>query len=290
MANLHDLSRTVLPARPVYVRPVRRTLRRSGVARPRSLVPSGSARAQFVAVGLAFLAYSVVRFFTQGDRANALHHGRDLLRLEGALGIDWERGVQDLVIGNDAIRQFFTLLYAWGYWPVVAGTLVVLWRWDRALFGVFRNALFLSGAVGLVVFAVYPAAPPRMLDGFTDTVAASGQHFVAHPSGFTNPYAALPSFHAGWFFLAAVVLARATRRARPRLAMHLLAPLMSVAVVVTANHYIVDVVLGIGLSLGALAVAGRVADRRSRCGSGDDVAELLPRRSDGEDLALAVAA
>jgi hypothetical protein len=36
-----------------------------------------------------------------------------------------------------------------------------------------------------------------MLSGFTDTVSESGQHLVARPSGFTNPYAALPSFHAG---------------------------------------------------------------------------------------------
>jgi membrane-associated phospholipid phosphatase len=221
-------------------------------------VRRSTARAQLAAIGVAFLAYSAVRVVTQGDRAGALDHGRDLLRLERSLGLDWERGVQDALIGHDVIRQFFTLLYAWGYWPVVAGTLIVLWRVDRVLFAIFRNALFLSGAVGLLVFALYPAAPPRMLDGFTDTVAESGQHLVAHPSGFTNPYAALPSFHAGWFFLAAVVLARAAagRPVARRVALAL-APLMSVAVVVTANHYIVDVVLGVGLSLGALTIVTR---------------------------------
>jgi hypothetical protein len=241
MATLHSLHRS------------------SPIARRR---PAGSARVQLAALGVAFLAYSAVRFVTQGDRNGALRHGRDLLHFEGLIGLDWERSIQSAVIANDGVRQFFTLLYAWGYWPVVVGTLVVLWRADRLLFTVFRNALFLSGAVGLAVFAIYPAAPPRMLHGFTDTVADSGQQLVAHPSGFTNPYAALPSFHAGWFFLAAIVLARATRGRGLRLALHLIAPLMSVAVVVTANHYVIDVVLGVGLSLGALAIANRTAGRR----------------------------
>jgi hypothetical protein len=240
----------------------------------RPLVRAGSAPAQLLAVALAFLAYSAVRFVTQGDRRSALAHGEDLLHVERTLGIDWERSIQGALIAHDGVRQFFTLLYAWGYWPVVVGTLVLLWRVDRVRFRVFRNALFLSGAVGLVVFALYPAAPPRMLHGFTDTVAESGQHFVAHPSGFTNPYAALPSFHAGWFFLAAVVLARAARRPARRVALHLAAPLMSVAVVVTANHYVVDVVLGVALSLGALAVAGRREARRR--GSHMVVAPLVP--------------
>jgi hypothetical protein len=229
----------------------------------RRIVPASSARSQLVAVAVAFLAYSAVRFVSQGGRSDALAHGDALLRFERFLGIDWERGIQRSVIAHDAVRQFFTYLYAWGYWPAVVGTLIVLWRADRLLFTVFRNALFLSGAVGLVVFALYPAAPPRMLDGFTDTVAESGQHFVAHPSGFTNPYAALPSFHAGWFFLAAVVLARATSRPGRRVALRSLAPLMSVAVIVTANHYVVDVVLGVGLSLAALTIT--TARSRSRC-------------------------
>jgi hypothetical protein len=288
MDRLSDLPRTVLPAlRPRARLPLTAPARRWRFA----LVPSGSARAQYLAVALAFLAYSAVRFVTRGDRAIALDHGQQLLDLERAIGIDWERSIQDSVIHNDAIRQFFTLLYAWGYWPAVAGTLVVLWRIDRSRFRVFRNALFLSGAAGLVVFAAYPAAPPRMLPGFTDTVAESGQHFVAHPSGFTNPYAALPSFHAGWFFLAAVVLAGSVRRSGPRRLLLVVAPLMSVAVVVTANHYLVDVFLGVGLSLGALAVAARwPASRPSRHEDRRATTVELPRTEVADDEVLAAAA
>jgi hypothetical protein len=222
--------------------------------RSRRWVP---ALAQLASVVAALGAYLAVRFLTQGDRERALAHGADLLGFEKRLGIDVERGVQSVTARVEVVRDACTLLYAWGYWPVVVGTLVVLWRRRRDLYVLYRNALFVSGAVGLAVFAGYPAAPPRMLSGFTDTVAESGHHFVAHPSGFTNPYAALPSFHAGWFFLAAVVLARSAPGRRVRAGLRMAAPLMSAAVVVTANHYVLDVALGVGLSYAALHVVQR---------------------------------
>jgi hypothetical protein len=255
MTTLMDLPRVVGATRP------------PAVAERHSRARLTPALAQLGSIGVALVAYLGVRFFTQGDRDRALAHGADLLRVEQALGIDWERATQRAVIGNDVLRGFFTMFYAWGYWPMVVGALLLLWRRNRALFRVFRNALFVSGAVGLLVFALYPAAPPRMLSGFTDTVSESGQHFVAHPSGFTNPYAALPSFHAGWFFIAAMVLARAAGRTGRRLAWRSLAPLMSVTVVVTANHYLIDVVLGVGLSLGALTFAQRRSSRQGARGS-----------------------
>jgi hypothetical protein len=237
------------------------TLVRSTAPAARLATPPRSGRRQLAGIGGALLAYLAVRFVTQGDRPRALDHGRDILGFERALGLDIERGVQDALIGHSAIRELSTLFYAWGYWPTLAVALVWLWRRSPRWFEVFRDALVLSGLAGLIVFALYPAAPPRMLPGFTDTVRESGQHLVAHPSAFTNPYAALPSFHAGWFFLATVVLARAARTARARRALLAVAPLMSIAVVVTANHYVVDVLLGVGLSCGALAVASRLPRR-----------------------------
>ena len=36
-----------------------------------------------------------------------------------------------------------------------------------------RNEIFLSGALGLLIFLVYPVAPPRFLDGFVDTIDAA---------------------------------------------------------------------------------------------------------------------
>ena len=120
--------------------------------------------------------------------------------------------------------------------------------------GLLEPARFLSGLAGLVVFAVFPVAPPRMLPGFQDTIEVARTQFVAHPSSFSNEYAAVPSFHAGWTALASVATAA---HLRSRLARALLvgpASWMALTVAATANRSIVDGILGAGLSLGAWAV------------------------------------
>jgi hypothetical protein len=208
---------------------------------------------------VGFATYMVVRALARSDRAEALQHGRDILHVESLVGIDWERGAQLLALRHEVVMSTFNAVYAWAYWPMLIGALVFLWRRHPERYVVFRNALFLSGAMGLVVFTTFPVAPPRMLDGFTDTVSdASRQHFLVRPSGFINPYAALPSFHAGWTILAALVVAGTLTGVWRHVVLATL-PWMPVAVVVTANHYVVDVLLGVALSLVALAVAARLA-------------------------------
>ena len=111
------------------------------------------------------------------------------------------------------------------------------------------------GAVGLVVFGTYPVAPPRMLDGFVDTVHLySGSGGMAHPMQYTNAYAAMPSFHVGWLVLAGVASMPALpwRRLRPLLLVPGL--VMLFVVMATANHYLIDGVVGATLALVALAV------------------------------------
>jgi len=101
---------------------------------------------------------------------------------------------------------------------------------------------------------LFPLAPPRMLDGFVDTIHRSGQASIAHPAGLTNLYAAMPSFHVGWIVLTGVAAAPLAPKS---LRWMLLLPgaLMFAAVVATGNHYIVDGMCGIALALTALRVA-----------------------------------
>ena len=206
----------------------------------------------------ALVLYYAVRGLSKSAESQAMANAQDLLSFERALSIDWEIGAQNLILDRPGWVAFFNWIYVWTYWPVLLGTLIFLWVKQRHRFTIFRDALMLSGAVGLVIFAVYPVAPPRFLDGFTDTVAQSSrEHFFAHPSGLINEFAALPSFHVGWDALAAVMLAACLpRKYRP---LAVIPPLlMSAAIVFTANHYVIDAVAGIGLSLAGLAVAQRI--------------------------------
>jgi hypothetical protein len=187
----------------------------------------------------------------------AVANGLDLLAFERSLGLDIEAGLQALILPHHWVVTVFNWIYIWGHWPVIAATLVWLYRTRRADYLLLRNALFISGAIGLVIFAVHPVAPPRLLpSGFVDTVTElSTSYRVLQPPSLVNKFAALPSLHVGWNLLIGVVVYRtgANRRAR---VFGVVSPMaMAAAVVLTGNHYVVDAALGAVVALTGLAGA-----------------------------------
>jgi hypothetical protein len=211
-------------------------------------------------VVLAFQAYRLVRIATEGDRTRALRHGELILRWEHRAGLAWEHGVQSVALRHDALVDAANIWYTWAFWPVVTGTMLGLYVLRPVLYRRYRNAVLLSGAIGLVVFALFPVAPPRMLGGFVDTVhLVSNTGGLAHPTGFTNEYAAMPSFHVGWLVLVGVVTMPAIHRRTLRPLLLFPAGLMCVVVMATANHFVLDGVAGAGVALLSLAATDRLA-------------------------------
>lgn len=212
---------------------------------------------QFALVGASALIYFGVRGLTEGSRAAAVRHGYDVLHLEDALGIDWEEAGQDLVVGSRILTTLANWVYIWGHWPVIGLTLLWLHRRHRRDYLLLRNAMFVSGAIGLVIFALYPVAPPRLMPaGFVDTVTnLSHSYRVLQPPQLTNKYAALPSLHVGWNLLVGIFLFRVGRRPILRVVGVASPALMMTAVVVTANHYVIDGIVGSALALVGLAVS-----------------------------------
>lgn len=213
---------------------------------------------QFVLVSGAALLYFLVRGLTQGEAADARRHGIDVLHFEQRVGLDIETGAQEFVLRHRALVTFANWVYMWGHWPVVAVTLLVLYLRQRDAYLHLRNAMFVSGAIGLVIFASYPVAPPRLLgDGaFVDTVTKwSHSYRVLQPPSLVNRYAAVPSLHVGWNLLVGIAL-WTSFRSRPVRCFAVVGPsLMCVAVVVTANHYVIDAISGAALALFGLMVA-----------------------------------
>ena len=222
-------------------------------------------RRQIMVIVLAVGAYLAVRGVTQGDPSAAHEHAERVLDFERTVRLGWESRAQDLILGSSFLVSFFNFLYVWTFWPGVVGALVFLYRRDRVRYLVLRNAMFISGSIGLMVFAFFPVSPPRFLSGFTDTVATlSGSGSVAHPSGFTNEYAAMPSFHVGWTVLAGVVVFGVLRHRILRWLALLPGALMAMTVVVTANHYVLDALAGIFVSMVSLQIARRAHQLRER--------------------------
>lgn len=213
---------------------------------------------------LAAVAYFGVRNLTEGRTDRALAHAVDLFAFEQDLHLDLEARIQ-AVVDEQWLVNVVNWVYIWGHWPVIITSMVALYWLRPEHYVRLRNAFFISGAIGLVIFALYPVAPPRLAGlGLVDTVTIHSHSYrVLQPPGFTNRYAALPSLHAGWNLILAVVVWQAVARWWVRAGLVALATAMTFSVVATANHFVLDVIAGISLAVFGLLVAswaGRLGD------------------------------
>ena len=194
----------------------------------------------------AYFAYFLVRGVTEGNFAEAREHAQILVEFERSLGIFVDPSTQALLLSQTALMKAANWIYVWGHWPVVGAVTIWLFAKRPAAYLVYRNAILISGAIGLVLYVTFPAAPPRLLGmGFADTVFDQSTFAgIMQPNSLTNQYAAFPSLHFGWSLLMGIAIMREAHSARFRLLAPFLPMAMLVSVVVTANHYIVDAVAG----------------------------------------------
>ena len=227
--------------------------------------PSRRVLLQVLVVVLGVCVYSAVRGLGGTDAAAAVDHAHDLVAVERALGIYWEPELQQLALRQDLVLDVLNSVYIWLHWPLLGVVLVWLVRRHPRQFLVLRDALVVSCAIALVVYALYPVAPPRLSGlGLLDTVTTRSHAYrVLQPPGFTNQYAAVPSMHMGWDLLLALMIVRCSATRAVRVAGWLLPPLMLAAIVLTANHWLLDAVAGAAVALVGLAVAQRLDRRRT---------------------------
>lgn len=215
---------------------------------------------------LAIYAYFRIRGLTEGSVGVALEHARDLAAAERRLGLDVESGLQSVVTPSETLRTVANWIYVWGHWPVIAATMMWLVWQHRTVFLRLRDAMVISGMLGMVVFVSYPVAPPRLAAmGLVDTVTESSNAYrVLQPPAFVNQYAAMPSLHSGWDLLVGMAIFAAATTTWLRLVGVTLPVLMALAVVATANHFVVDVVAGVTLALAGHATALALESRRGQ--------------------------
>lgn len=144
----------------------------------------------------------------------------------------------------------------------------VFWLRDRDLYRRFVRSLLALSFAGAATFFLFPTAPPWAASraGLLQPVAlitdvktrghlSSG--FPLYGTLLHNPYAAIPSLHAGYAFLVFCFVASIARRRRWRWPITLAAALyplsMGFAVVYTGNHYVVDLLFGFVFALAAFA-------------------------------------
>jgi hypothetical protein len=202
--------------------------------------------------------YDMITNLAPLRRAAAIGHGEGLLRLERVLHVDPELALNRWLIAHHTLATLLSYYYDNAHFIVTLGLLGWLW-WRRAdIYRPLRNMLVSINLIGLVVFWLYPVAPPRMLPGFTDVVAAShtfGSWHTGSLASAANQFAAMPSLHMAWAAWCALVLWRLSTRMWVRVAAVLYPCLTCLAVLSTGNHYLLDVLAGLLTAVLAVPVA-----------------------------------
>jgi hypothetical protein len=198
----------------------------------------------------AYLAYRLVRGLAEGDANAAFAHARDLISIERTMHLFIEPSVQAWASGSHLVMVSASWLYVNAQGSVTIAALLYLYVRHNKNFYFVRNMFMIAMAIALVAYLVFPTAPPRFMPewGFIDTVSdftpVNVSHSSASMSALFNPYAAVPSMHVAFAMMIGWPLARLARHSIVRVLWLLYPFLMTFVIVVTANHFIADALLG----------------------------------------------
>jgi len=210
-----------------------------------------------ILIGLLYV-YDRVTEAVAAHRVSADVHGQFLLHIEHQLRLALEGPANAWIAAHHSIQTVAVGYYELMHVPLATLLLVWSYFWRPAVYRPARNALISINVVGLIVFMLYPVAPPRSLSGagFVDSV---NLEWVSPEP--VDHFGALPSLHLAWAIWVAVVGLGFIAHPVLRLLLLLHPALTAFVVVATANHYVVDVAAGLALGLAITIVATRWSAR-----------------------------
>ena len=233
----------------------------------RWLIPASHQRSvrlirEVLMIAPAALFYFLVRGLAHARLEVALAHAHHIIDVEARLGLFHESWLQQQIMTHDGLVDVVNWIYIWGHWPFLAGVFAWLVIAHPNAYPKYRNTMFLSGLIGMSIFLFYPVAPPRLVPdiGLVDTVTLrSDAYRVLQPPALTNPYAAFPSLHFGWDLMAGMAVFLEARRWWTRAIGVIMPVLMYTAIVLTANHFILDGIAGGFIFVSSYLLVTRVA-------------------------------
>ncbi len=213
-----------------------------------------------IAIWFGFLAvYQAVRGLADRNPAKAFSNGDEIVRVE----THFTHRLYELTLQHFVDQKhWLETLVSWTYWNsefTVLG-LALLWVYLRRheSFAKFRNAVLLANVLGLIGYFAMPTAPPRLLGvGFVN------QHRDGLVQMFANPYAAMPSLHAGDALIVGLVLASLCQRLIWRVLWAVWPAWVWFCVMATGNHFWLDCVAGTLVAILAMAIVYRAPIRRT---------------------------
>jgi membrane-associated phospholipid phosphatase len=214
---------------------------------------------------LVDLAYETVRGVADGQRATAFAHGQQIIDAERATGTFFEPDLQAFLLPANWLIDFANQIYMNSQFAVVLGFFFWLYFFRNESFYFVRNMFAVSMGIALVGYTLYPTAPPRLYPeyGFVDTINdfSSVNHDSAFVKLFINPYAAVPSMHCAFALMIGATGFKLVRSGALKALWVAWPLLVAWVVIVTGNHYWIDIVLGWAVAVAAALVASRLLAR-----------------------------
>ncbi|HEY5816082.1 MAG TPA: phosphatase PAP2 family protein [Solirubrobacterales bacterium] len=210
-------------------------------------------------------AYEMVRGVADGQKATAFAHGWQVIDIERATHTFFEPDLQAFFLPVDWLIDFANQVYMNSQFAVVLGFFFWLYFFRNESFYFVRNMFAVSMGLALIGYTLYPTAPPRLYPGlgFVDTINdySSVSHDSALAKLLINPYAAVPSMHCAFALMIGATGFQLVRH-RALKALWVAWPLLVAwVVIVTANHYWIDIALGWMVAVSAALIASRLLAR-----------------------------
>lgn len=232
--------------------------------------------AEILLIAICYGAYSVVRNLVPADHVGAVGRAYQILGFERALRLDFEDAINGLFVRQEWLGVTANYYYATLHFVITIGVLLWLYLCHPGRYARYRWTLFGTTVTALIGFWLYPLAPPRMLPGYVDTVPAFGTWGLYDSSpvaAVSNQYAAMPSLHTAWSLWCAVALILVARRSWVTVLAVSYPTLTVIAIMGTANHFILDAVGGIVVLTAGFLIA-RTAPRAAEATLSASLASL----------------
>ncbi|MAT02716.1 MAG: hypothetical protein CL454_01660 [Acidimicrobiaceae bacterium] len=196
--------------------------------------------------GLLWFGYSTVRRVTADSTKIAAENAVNLVKFQDWLGFPSEADFQNYVIDSELLIKIANCFYFVMHFPSMI--VFLLWIMVRRIEWMpqVRASLCIATFTGLIIHLAFPLMPPRLLGsyGFIDTAKVFGPDpYSLGIAKAANELAAMPSLHVGWALLIAIAAIKILKsRARWLILLHPI--LTTVVVVITANHFWLDIIVG----------------------------------------------
>jgi len=173
---------------------------------------------------------------------------------------------------NQAILAYPFAIHLTGYFYrlcVIAVPVILVWLYVRwpGHYSYLRTVLVVTTLLDLPLVWLFPVSPPRFAQtGIVDYVATYdilGGGSLRNPQSGLNLLAAMPSMHIAWTSWCAYAVWSVLRQHNPPAAWlaWLYPVLVAVDVLVTGNHYVLDILGGIAVLALAIVLTRLMANR-----------------------------